>query len=73
MSELTCNATLKSKLSLLSANPTPINAERPWFSIFKTKYLDESETASILLVGNSVIGASAKSCPEFLSSSYIAK
>ena len=66
---LTWRATLKSNESLLSANPTPIKALLPWFSILRTKYLEESETGSILFVGNSVIGASANNWPEFLSSS----
>ena len=49
---LTCfswseSATLKSKASFLSANPSPTNAcfPRP-SSIFKTKYLEESRTVS---------------------------
>ena len=66
----TCNATLKSKESPLSAKPTPMKALLPWFWILRTKYREESLTDSISFVGYSEIGASAKSCPLFLSSSY---
>lgn len=67
-----CRATFKSKLSLRSANPIPMNAFLPLSSCsLMTKYLLESDTDSTARPGYLSIGLFANNSPVILSSNFI--